>query len=109
MSTPSAANTSRRSVARWTVAAIATGALVVSGSGLVAFAQSGAGESQGPAFVPADAAAYVEARLDMPGVWGVAVHQSIVTASLRAVVNALNRALLLRTAQEAAARAFEGV
>lgn len=67
MSTPSAVSTSRRSVARWTVAAIATGALVVSGSGLVAFAQSGAGESQGPAFVPADAAGYVEARLDMPG------------------------------------------
>lgn len=67
MSTPSSASTSRRSVARWSVAAIATGALVVSGSGLVAFAQSGAGESQGPAFVPADAAGYVEARLDMPG------------------------------------------
>jgi hypothetical protein len=73
MSTPSAASTSRRSVARWTVAAIATGALVVSGSGLVAFAQSGAGESQGPAFVPADAIAYVEARLDMPGGQGEAL------------------------------------
>ncbi len=31
------------------------------------FAQSGAGESQGPDFVPAGAAGYVEARLDMPG------------------------------------------
>lgn len=67
MSTPTAAPASRRSVARWTVAAIATGALVVSGSGLVAFAQSGAGESQGPVFVPDDAIAYVEARIDMPG------------------------------------------
>ncbi|MEX1296847.1 MAG: DUF3352 domain-containing protein [Candidatus Limnocylindrales bacterium] len=67
MSSPTTAPKSRRSVARWTVAAFATGALVVSGSGLVAFAQSGAGESQGPAFVPADAVAYVEARLDMPG------------------------------------------
>jgi hypothetical protein len=60
-------STSRRGLARWSVAAVATAALVVSGSGLVAFAQSGVGESQGPAFVPADAAAYVEARLDMPG------------------------------------------
>ena len=68
MSTPTAmVSTSRRGLARWSVAAVATAALVVSGSGLVAFAQSGAGESQGPAFVPADAAAYVEARLDMPG------------------------------------------
>ena len=66
MSDPAAATTSRHSAARWAVAAIATGALVVSGSGLVAFAQSGAGESQGPTFVPADAIGYVEARLDMP-------------------------------------------
>ena len=50
MSDPAAATTSRHSAARWAVAAIATGALVVSGSGLVAFAQSGAGESQGTAF-----------------------------------------------------------
>ena len=68
MSTPSAmASTSRRGLARWSIAAVATAALVVSGSGLVVFAQSGAGESQGPAFVPAGAAGYVEARLDMPG------------------------------------------
>ena len=39
---------------------------MVSGSGLVAFAQSGAGVSDGPRFVPADAPIYVEARLDMP-------------------------------------------
>ena len=57
MSTPSAmASTSRRGLARWSVAAVATAALVVSGSGLVVFAQSGAGESQGPDFVPAGAA-----------------------------------------------------
>jgi 2-isopropylmalate synthase len=53
------------------------------------------------------AAAYVEADVDGEPVWGVAVHPSIVTASLRAVVNALNRALLLRAEQEAAARAFD--
>jgi hypothetical protein len=51
---------------RWSVAAAATAALVVSGSGLVVFAQSGDGASQGPEFVPAGAAGYVEARLDMP-------------------------------------------
>lgn len=68
MSTPSAmASTSRRGLARWSIAAVATATLVVSGSGLVVFAQSGAGGSQGPAFVPAGAAGYVEARLDMPG------------------------------------------
>ena len=53
------------------------------------------------------AAAYVEVDVDGEPVWGVAVHPSIVTASLRAVVNALNRALLLRAEQEAAARAFD--
>jgi len=53
------------------------------------------------------AAAYVEADVDGEPVWGVAVHASIVTASLRAVINALNRALLLRAEQEAAARAFD--
>ncbi len=53
------------------------------------------------------AAAYVEVDVDGEPVWGVAVHASIVTASLRAVVNALNRALLIRAEQEAAARAFD--
>lgn len=52
---------------RWFVAILATVAMVVSGSGLVAFAQSGAGASRGPVFVPADAAIYVEGRLDLPG------------------------------------------
>jgi hypothetical protein len=40
-------------------------------------------------------------------VWGVGLHPSIVTASLRAVVNALNRTLLLREQQRAAAHAFQ--
>jgi 2-isopropylmalate synthase len=54
----------------------------------------------------ARAAAYIEADVDGELVWGVAIHASIVTASLRAVVNGLNRALLLREQQEAAVRAF---
>jgi hypothetical protein len=67
MSTPAVPSTSRRRAPwRWAVAFVATGTLVVSGSGLVAFAQGGAGESRGPQFVPADAAVYVEARLDLP-------------------------------------------
>ena len=55
----------------------------------------------------ATAAAYVEADVDGEVVWGVGIHSSIVTASLRAVVNAVNRARALRTAQEAAAAAFD--
>lgn len=55
-----------RGLWRWGVALVATVLLVVSGSGLVAFAQSGAAESKGPQFVPADAPAYVEVRLDRP-------------------------------------------
>ena len=54
----------------------------------------------------ATAAAYVEADVDDEVVWGVGIHPSIVTASLRAVVNAVNRASP-REAQEAAAAAFE--
>jgi 2-isopropylmalate synthase len=54
----------------------------------------------------AAAAAYIEAEIDGDVVWGVAVHASIVTASLRAVVNAVNRSLLLRDEREAALRAF---
>ncbi len=53
------------------------------------------------------AAAYVEADVDGEPVWGVGLHASIVTASLRAVVNALNRALLLRQQQQAALHAFQ--
>jgi 2-isopropylmalate synthase len=50
----------------------------------------------------ATAAAYIEADIDGDLVWGVGVHPSIVTASLRAVVNAVNRALALRKALEEA-------
>ncbi|HEY7732392.1 MAG TPA: 2-isopropylmalate synthase [Gaiellaceae bacterium] len=55
----------------------------------------------------ATAAAYVEADVDGEVVWGVGIHPSIVTASLRAVLNAVNRATVLRAAQEAAAAAFD--
>ena len=40
----------------------------------------------------ADAIAYVETDVDADAYWGVAINPSIVTASLRAVLNALNRA-----------------
>jgi 2-isopropylmalate synthase len=40
----------------------------------------------------ATAVAYVEAVVDDAAFWGVVIHPSIVTASLRAVVNAVNRA-----------------
>jgi 2-isopropylmalate synthase len=49
------------------------------------------------------AAAYVEVDVDGLAAWGVGVHPSIVTASLRAVVNAVNRAVAARKALEAAA------
>ncbi len=50
----------------------------------------------------ATAAAYIEAEIDDDLVWGVGIHPSIVTASLRALVNAVNRALALRRALEEA-------
>jgi 2-isopropylmalate synthase len=50
----------------------------------------------------ATAAAYIEADIDGDLVWGVGLHSSIVTASLRAVVNAVNRALAQRKALEGA-------
>jgi 2-isopropylmalate synthase len=56
----------------------------------------------------ATAAAYVEADVDEEAFWGVGIHPSIVTASLRAVINSVNRATLLRTARDAAAAAFDG-
>ena len=56
----------------------------------------------------ATAAAYVEADVDVDAVWGVGLHSSIVTASLRAIVNAVNRALALRAAEEASAAVFDG-
>jgi 2-isopropylmalate synthase len=55
----------------------------------------------------ATAAAYVEADVDGEVVWGVGIHPSIATASLRAVLNAANRARVLRQAQEGAAAAFD--
>ncbi len=55
----------------------------------------------------ATAAAYVEADVDEEAYWGVGIHPSIVTASLRAVVNAVNRALAARAAAEAAVSAFD--
>ena len=54
----------------------------------------------------ASAAAYVEAEVDGEPVWGVGIHPSIVTASLAAVVNAVNRSRLLRAEQEAILQAF---
>ncbi|HKY23840.1 MAG TPA: 2-isopropylmalate synthase [Gaiella sp.] len=56
----------------------------------------------------ATAAAYVEADVDDEALWGVGIHPSIVTASLRAVVNAVNRAHALRAARDEAVAAFEG-
>ena len=55
----------------------------------------------------ATAAAYIEADVDGEVVWGVGIHASIVTASLRAVVNAVNRAALVREERAAALRAFD--
>ena len=55
----------------------------------------------------ATAAAYVEADVDEEAFWGVGIHPSIVTASLRAVVNAVNRAHVLRSQREEAAAAFD--
>jgi 2-isopropylmalate synthase len=53
------------------------------------------------------AAAYVEAEVDDEVVWGVGIHASIATASLRAVVNAVNRAIAARNALAAVAAAFD--
>jgi len=55
----------------------------------------------------ATAAAYIEADVDGDLVWGVGLHSSIVTASLRAVVNAVNRGLAARRAVEEAAAVFD--
>jgi len=56
----------------------------------------------------ATAAAYVEADVDEEAFWGVGIHSSIVTASLRAVVNVVNRAHALRSARDDAVAAFDG-
>jgi len=55
------------------------------------------------------AAAYVEVDVQGLASWGVGVHPSIVTASLYAVVNAVNRAAAAREQQEAALHAFDAV
>ena len=55
------------------------------------------------------AAAYVEVDVEGLAAWGVGVHSSIVTASLRAVVNAVNRAHAARAQQAAALHAFDAV
>jgi 2-isopropylmalate synthase len=55
----------------------------------------------------AKAAAYVEAEVDDDVVWGVGIHTSIVTASLRSVVNAVDRALALRSAAAETLAAFD--
>jgi len=75
MSTPVTAPTRNRGRLRWSVALIATLLLVVSGSGLVAFAQDGAAGSQGPVFAPADSPLYMEVRLDLPDGQGDALAQ----------------------------------
>ncbi len=56
----------------------------------------------------ATAAAYIEADVDDEAFWGVGIHGSIVTASLRAIVNAVNRSILIRAQQEGAATVFDG-
>jgi 2-isopropylmalate synthase len=53
------------------------------------------------------AAAYIEADVDGDLVWGVGLHPSIVTASLRAVVNAVNRGLAARRSVAEAAAVFD--
>ena len=52
----------------------------------------------------AKAAAYVEADVGDEVLWGVGMHSSILTASLRAVVNAVNRAESARALAEARSR-----
>ncbi len=55
----------------------------------------------------ATAAAYIEAEIDELPVWGVGLHPSIVTASLRAIANAVNRAVAQRTALADAVSLFD--
>ena len=57
----------------------------------------------------ATAAAYVEADVDDDAVWGVGLHPSIATASLPAIVNAVNRAIALREAVGDGERALRRV
>jgi 2-isopropylmalate synthase len=55
----------------------------------------------------AAAAAYVEADVNGEPIWGVGIHSSIVTASLRAVVNAVNRGIISRQRQASVLQEFE--
>ena len=55
----------------------------------------------------AKAAAYVEADVGDEVCWGVGVHSSILTASLRAIVNAVNRAESARSATASGQEAFD--
>ena len=57
----------------------------------------------------AQAAAYVESDVNGEAFWGVGVHGSILTSSLRAVVNAVNRASAAREAASSLAEAFDTV
>lgn len=75
MSIPVTAHARNRGRWRWTVALVATLLLVVSGSGLVVFAQDGAASSQGPQFAPEGSPFYAEVRLDMPDGQGDALAQ----------------------------------
>lgn len=75
MSTPVTTRARNRGLWRWFVASVATLLLVVSGSGLVAFAQNSEAGSQGPQFAPAGSPFYAEVRLDLPGGQGEALAQ----------------------------------
>jgi 2-isopropylmalate synthase len=57
----------------------------------------------------ATAAAYVEVDVDDETLWGVGLHSSIATASLRAVINSVNRAEAARQALAQAGAAFDAV
>jgi 2-isopropylmalate synthase len=56
----------------------------------------------------AQAACYIEATLGDRVLWGVGIHSSIVTASLRAVTSAVNRAIAAGLVEPAAEEAFAG-
>jgi hypothetical protein len=68
MSVPHATTTAtrRRGPLRWAIALLASVALVVSGSGLVAFAQGGAGASRSAEWTPAGTPILIIARADLP-------------------------------------------
>lgn len=59
--------TRNRGPLRWAIALLATAALIISGSGLVAFAQSGAGASRSAEWTPAGTPILLVGRADLPG------------------------------------------